>query len=376
MRRAPPGAFVLVSGIVLLLLGAAVWLVLFHPFGAPAVRREPSPPRPDESRPEGQRTTVFFPARDGTRLEGWLFTPVGTGSAPLVLMAPGLTGTKEGPLERFAWRFVREGLAVLAFDFRSFGGSDGTPRHHVDPFRQTEDYEAALAFVREELRDPRIDASRIALWGSSFSGGVAIAVAARSTDIAALVAQVPFVETADSQRPRALHMALYVAGAVLDQVRAQLGAALGLNLPPVYLPAFGQPGEFAFATSQENPSRHRPSERGAAFWSELPERMRGGWGNALLARFLADFDRFRPMDSLAGLRCPVLLVAASRDELVPAALVERAFAGIAHAEKSLIVHPCGHFAIYTDPWFEENARNQARFLKQALATRTGTRASG
>lgn len=233
---------------VVLALGV-VWLLLFQPFGVPAVRREPAPPRQPEARPEGRLETVFFPARDGSQLEGWLVTPRRETPAPLVLMAPGLTGTKEGLLERFAWRFAREGLAVLAFDFRSFGGSDGAPRHHVDPFRQAEDYEAALDFAQQTLRaDPCIDVSRIALWGSSFSGGVATCVASRRDDVAALIAQAPFLATPDSQKPGALRMPIYVAATVLDLLRARLGTALRLALPPVYLPAFGLPGEFAFAT--------------------------------------------------------------------------------------------------------------------------------
>jgi pimeloyl-ACP methyl ester carboxylesterase len=348
---------------------AALWLLLFHPFGASPVRREPAPPRAPETRDEGRVETVSFPARDGTRLEGWLFTPRSKGPAPLLLMAPGLTGTKEGPLERFAWRFARAGLAVLAFDFRSFGGSDGEPRHHVDPFRQLEDYEAALDFARGALRaDPRIDASRVALWGSSFSGGVAAVLAARRGDVATLVAQAPYLATSAAQAPGALRMPVYVAATVLDLLRARAGAALRLRLPPVYLPAFGRPGEFAFATSRENPSRRDPSVRGAAFWQELPPRLRGGWGNALLARFLADFDGFQPLKEIAQVRCPVLLVAAAEDDLVPLAHVDGAFARIGHERKRLLVLDCGHFEVYTDPRFEENAGTQARFLVEALAS--------
>ena len=346
---------------------AAVGVLLLFPFGARAVRREASPPRALEERPEGRVRTVFFPASDGSQLEGWLFTPRGEGRAPLVVMAPGLTGTKEGPLERFAWRFVREGLAVLAIDFRSFGGSDGEPRHHVDPFRQQEDYAAALAFARERLRDdPRVDPARVALWGSSFSGGVAIALASARDDVAALVAQAPFLATPESQKPGALRMPLYVAATVLDLLRARLGALLRIALPPVYLPAFGVPGEFAFATSRENPSRRDAEVRGSAFWRELPPRLRGGWGNVLLARFLADFDRFQPLEAIPKLRCPVLLVAAAHDDLVPLALVERAFAGVPHDAKRLLVHECAHFEVYTDPRFEENAGAQARFLAETL----------
>lgn len=301
--------------------------ILFYPVGASAVRRTPAAPRAPEVRPDGSLRSVEFPACDGTRLEGWLFTPRRDGRAPLVIMAPGLTGTKEGPLERFAWRFAR-------------------------------------ASLRD---DPAVDVSRIALWGSSFSGGVAISLAAARDDVAALVAQAPYLATSATQQPGALRMPIYVAATVLDLLRARISAALPLRLPPVYLPAFGVPGEFAFATSRENPSRRDASVQGSAFWRELPTPLRGGWGNALLARFLADFDRFQPLAAIDRVRCPVLLVAAAQDDLVPLAHVEDAFARVAHERKRLAVYDCGHFEIYTDPRFEENAAMQAKFLRQTLA---------
>jgi fermentation-respiration switch protein FrsA (DUF1100 family) len=94
--------------------------------------------------------------------------------------------------------------------------------------------------------------------------------------------------------------------------------------------------------------------------------LRGGWGNALLARFLADFDRFQPLAAIERVRCPVLLVAAAHDDLVPLAQVEEAFARVRHGARALQVHDCGHFEVYTDPRFEENAAAQARFLADTL----------
>ena len=93
----------------------------------------------------------MFPALDGTPLEGWLLTPHGTSRPPLVIMAPGLTGTKQGMLEWSAWEFCAAGIAVLMFDYRCFGGSAGTPRHWVDLARHKQDYEAALRFARDAL---------------------------------------------------------------------------------------------------------------------------------------------------------------------------------------------------------------------------------
>ncbi|WP_438024138.1 alpha/beta hydrolase [Sorangium sp. So ce233] len=323
-----------------------------------AFARAPAPRRAAEQREEGTVETVEFPAVDGTRLEGWLFLPRAP-QAPLVVMAPGLTGTKDGHLEPFAWQFVRRGVAVLLFDYRTFGGSDGEPRHWADPARHREDYESALRFARGPLAgEGRIDGGRIALWGSSFSGGTALVTAARDADVRAVVVQAPFLETSPSQEPSGLALLRYMLWATLDLSRL---------LPPIYVPVFGRPGEWAFATSVENPRRDDPQDPAASlFWRTLPAPPRGGWENKMLARMLATFDAFRPMDAAAEVRCPVLLVAAERDDLVPRASVERAHRAIRSADKLLLVLPCGHFDLYVGEFFNPNAEAQADFLARQL----------
>jgi alpha/beta superfamily hydrolase len=47
----------------------------------------------------------------------------------------------------FADVFVRAGMAALFFDYRTFGDSEGEPRHWVSPSRHLADWHAALAFL-------------------------------------------------------------------------------------------------------------------------------------------------------------------------------------------------------------------------------------
>lgn len=357
---------VAVVGIVVIV--AVIGYVLFiYDNGHSGFQRTEVQPRPSETRDEGTVDTVYFQAVDGTQIEGWLFRPHGL-HAPLVVMAPGLTGTKEGHLEPFAWRFVRQGIAVLAIDFRTFGGSDGEPRHWVDPFRQVQDYAAAVRFASESLaQQGLIDAARIALWGSSFSGGTAIVAAAEMPAVAAVVAQCPFLDTPPELEPRLRDMFRYVPWVMLDLARVALNTRLGLRLAPVYIPAFGRPGEFAFAASRDNPSRLDGTERGALFWQTLPKRLRGGWENKMLARFLAQFDRFKPIASIASVRCPIYLIAAEADDMVPLRFVEQAHSMLKQ-KHDLTVHRCGHFDLYVEPVLSQNADLQAAFLAQHLGT--------
>jgi pimeloyl-ACP methyl ester carboxylesterase len=346
---------------------AALWLVLSCVFWRHArFRWMPSPGRPEERRPAGVLRTVCFPAVDGTKLEGWLLLPTGVTSPPVIVMAPGLGGTKDGFLESFAWRFVERGLAVLVFDYRCFGGSDGLPRHWVAPPRHREDYEAAIGYVQRELH-ASVDVSRIALWGSSFSGGTALVTAARRDDVRAVVAQCPYLKTPPELEPRGLAMARCVVLAMLDMLRV---------FPPIYIPLFGRPGEWVFAPSAENPSKDDfDGALGSDFWRALPKPPLGGWENRMLARGLATLDEVVPMNELTKVKCPVLFVAAERDDMVPVRYVEEAHARLDGASE-LVSFESGHFDLYVGPAHEESARVQADFLVRTLRRPDGKSDAG
>ncbi len=104
-------------------------------------------------------------------------------------MAHGLAAVKEMRLDAYAERFAAAGLNVLVFDYRHFGASDGDPRQLLDIKKQHQDWVNAVAHARSR---PEVDAERVALWGSSLSGGHVMAVAG-TVDPAAWSPQVPHV---------------------------------------------------------------------------------------------------------------------------------------------------------------------------------------
>jgi len=75
------------------------------------------------------------------------------------------------------------------FDYRHFGHSTGKPRHLIDIPKQLEDWNSALTYVRS--RDD-VNLERIGLFGTSFSGGHVIRVAAGDDKIWAVISQCPF----------------------------------------------------------------------------------------------------------------------------------------------------------------------------------------
>src|SRR5262245_4048665 len=136
------------------------------------------------------RRDIEFDA-EGVTLRGWLYPAEGAASpGPAVVMAHGFSAVKEMYLDKFAEVFARAGLAALVFDNRNFGASDGEPRQEIDPWAQVRDYRAAITYARTHSE---VDRERIGVWGSSYSGGHVLVVAAIDRRVRCAVAQVPLI---------------------------------------------------------------------------------------------------------------------------------------------------------------------------------------
>jgi fermentation-respiration switch protein FrsA (DUF1100 family) len=136
------------------------------------------------------RRDIEFKSEDLT-LRGWLYVPDGaTKPVPTVVMAHGFSCLKEMFLDKYAEVFVKDGLAVLVYDNRSFGDSDGEPRLEVDPMAQVRDYQSAISFAQTL---PEVDKGRIGIWGTSYTGGHVLIVGAIDKRVKCVVSQVPVV---------------------------------------------------------------------------------------------------------------------------------------------------------------------------------------
>jgi len=129
---------------------------------------------------------------NGEICRGWLVTPdEGKGPFPTVIMAGGWCYVKEIVMPNYAEKFVENGFAAILFDYRGFGGSDGSIRQHLNPWWQIEDYRNAISFA-ETL--PEVDSERIAVWGISYSGGHVLIVGALDPRVKAIISTIPVVD--------------------------------------------------------------------------------------------------------------------------------------------------------------------------------------
>jgi len=134
---------------------------------------------------------------DGVELSADLWLPATASAdtpAPGVVMCHGFSATRHMALPAFATAFADAGLAVCLYDHRGLGASGGGPRQTIDPWQQSLDMREVVGWFEQR---PEVDGGRLALWGSSFSGGEAIVVGAVDDRISAVVANAPFAGLGD-----------------------------------------------------------------------------------------------------------------------------------------------------------------------------------
>lgn len=276
----------------------------------------------------------------------------GPGGRPVVVMAHGFGGTVDSGLIPFAEALSAAGLDVLAFDYRGFGLSEGTPRQVISLTGQVEDYRAA---IRAAAQLPGVDPQRIVLWGVSLSGGTVLEVAAGTpepgTAIAALVSLTPLVSGPAAAKHATPHYQPRTsARSGWLGARAKLAAARGRA--PVYLKLVGEPHEAAVLAV---PGMH----------AEYLALAGPSWRNEVDASVVVDVATHRPTKHAAGVTCPALVQIADHDRLAP----PYAAAQAAVKAGALVHHyPGDHFDVYAPkPLHAGVVAHQVRFLTRVLA---------
>lgn len=262
-----------------------------------------------------------------------------------MVLAHGFGLVREARLDAYAERFAAAGMAALVFDYRHFGASDGQPRQLLDIRLQLEDWRAAIRYTRALAG---IDPDRVAVWGTSFSGGHVAALAAADPRIGAAVSQVPYAGLGGrSGRPDLAFLARMVLSAVRDELAGRFGRGSAT------IPLVAEPGAFAAFVRPGAPAMMR---------SLLPAR--SSWRNEYTPRVALRMPRYRPFDAAADIGCPWLVLVCDEDTITPPGQAARLAAQAPRAE----IHrfPTGHFDVYSGNWFEQAVTLQIEFLRRHL----------
>lgn len=277
------------------------------------------------------RHDVAFPSC-GATLRGMLLVPSGpVGPLPAIVMAPGMSGVKEGSILKYAEFFASGGFVVLAYDNINFGASGGEPRQEADPQLQRRGYRDAITCV--SLR-PEVNRDKIGIWGTSYSGGHVLEVAAHDRRVKCVVSQ---IAGASAMRTFLGRWRPEQRQALIDLQNADREARFK-GQPPQMIKAvsdiFGEPcvmpgpAAYAYFTGQ---AKHAPS-----------------WQNVVTLRSV---DLARSLENGAFLPfispTPLMMIVALNDELAPSELSLAAFQ-TANEPKKLVLLPGNHFTPYVE----------------------------
>lgn len=165
---------------------------------------------------------VQFLTADRLTLRGWFLES--PGARATVILVHDIEATRADPahgLLNLTRDYVRRGISVFTFDLRGHGESAGG-RDSLG-LNERLDVQAAVAFVRR-----RSGAQPVLLHGFGFGGALAIAAAARNTDVTAVIADSAFLTMREYLRLRWRHVPapLFSLAALMARriFRADMGA--------------------------------------------------------------------------------------------------------------------------------------------------------
>lgn len=281
----------------------------------------------------------------GTRCAAWVTYPEGPGPHPAVVLVHGLGATHQMMLAQYEQAFAAAGIATLAFDYRSTGASDGSPRQRLAMRRQHADVSAALDFFQSDVR---IDPRRVGLWGTSLGAMHALRVAGERNDVAAVVVQCPIVYGPGAALHSGITPVLRMTPPIVqDMVRAAIGS------PRKYLPIVGAPGSRAVVTA---PGALQGWNSTAPQDSPFDNRIAAA--NAL---GLAVISAKRKASKIVA---PLLICVSANENLMDV----RHVYDVAGAAPRATVHSYDgdHFQIYHPPLVSTLLADQTAFLRKEL----------
>ncbi|OGT34143.1 MAG: hypothetical protein A3C44_00570 [Gammaproteobacteria bacterium RIFCSPHIGHO2_02_FULL_39_13] len=287
------------------------------------------------------RKDIGFNTENSLTLRGWFYTPKTT-PAPCIIMAHGFSALKEHYLDKFAARFAEAGMCVLVYDNRNFGDSDGESRLEVDPILQIRDMRSAITFAQQLLE---VIPEKIGIWGTSFSGGVVLAVSAIDKRVSCVVSQVPFIsghhKSLRLERPEKWPD---IRKKYDDERRSRLQGNAPTMIPVV-------------SESSEKPGIMRQPDA-TAFFKSVKK-----WPNKVTLRSVENSGEFEPIGTIKQISpAPLLFLVADKDTVNTTDIAFKAFKK-AREPKKFVLFSGDHFDPYINQfeicsssacqWFEK-----------------------
>lgn len=272
----------------------------------------------------GVRTEAVSFYSEGARLRGFLHRPESSDERlPFVVQGPGWLGLADAKLYvPYHQAFTDAGFAVLIFDYRGFGESDGD-RGTISPARQIEDWRNALAYMRGRAD---IDGDRAAIFGSGGTGGGnAVLVAAAEPSVRATISQVPVADGRDwLHRMRAEHEWVAFLASVEADRRQRAATGTGVMVHP-----------------REGIMVETPERRASAVKADVDARI----PTTVPLSCAQGILEYRPVDGARAVR-GLLVIGVEDDAVTPTDHARALYDAAAGPKKLVIQTGTTHYAAY------------------------------
>lgn len=290
---------------------------------------------------EYERRDISF-ISDGDKCAGWFYVSNNLKQGekrPVIVMAHGFSAIKEMGLDRYAKKFVNAGFNVLVFDYRYFGASEGEPRGQLFYYQQIEDYQNAITWASIQRE---VAADQIGIWGTSFSGGHVLYIAAVDKRVKALVSQVPFTDSETSIEPLKRHAELFAESRKEEYLNGTVN----------YIPIVDSLGKFAFFLDSTT----------YQVFSNAPPP----WKNQITIESYEKTSRYliKPYVPLIS-PTPLLMLIVDSDNIIPTQDQIETF-NLAKEPKELIIAEGGHFDAYRGEIFESFSNEAVKWFEKYL----------
>lgn len=289
-----------------------------------------------------QRVVHFY--SEGARLEGDYFLPDEAkpgDKRPGIVLCHGYSGIRSVILADYAKYFVEAGYVALSFDYRGYGGSEGT-RWRIQALEQIEDIRNAITFL--ECQD-EVAADHIGIWGTSNGGAHVIYAAGVDERVKCAVGQVGYGEgrslLMDGRTPAEREELLVILAA--DR-RQRVLTGKGGHADTGTLLASQDTKDFFAAGLKALPD----------LYCEIP------WQSA------ESTLEYRPID-MASKIAPraLMLIGAEKDKLCFVDGYKAAF-DAAGEPKRWVQYPITHYEIYSPEWVDPSAKAAVEWFDEHL----------
>ena len=307
------------------------------------------------------KSLVEFEGHGGVTLRGDFYQPDAPGPVPALVMTHGFSATRSMCLAPFAETFCRAGLAVLVYDHRCLGDSDGRPRGEINPWAQMRDQRNALSWLEAQ---EGVDPDRLGLWGSSFSGGEVLVLAAVDDRVKAVVANVPLAGFPGQNYNDSVTGYEAMKAVLLDE------SGQGLADRSSDVPQRLRVVDDARSPEANPPPIFLPQEESAEWFLREGRRPGSGWTNdvQLVNAFGCDppFDPGFCVEFISP--TALLLVVAEDDRLCSVEAAQKAFERSGESKQLLMIRG-HHFSNYQGAALQTTASAMKDFLVKHLKTR-------